>query len=63
MTVVTVSENCTYVLIVPETPGSDVRTRPGQYSETEEMYPMDFKPSWKTAAYKRANEVVEGAYP
>lgn len=52
---------CSHVLILIrlETFGGDIRTRPGQYSENEEMYSMGFKPSWNTAAHRRADEVVE----
>jgi hypothetical protein len=52
-----------HALVAFETPGSDVYTRPDQYGENKEMRPLDFKPPWKTATYRRANEVVEGAYP
>ena len=51
------------VLITLETFRSDVRTRPGQYSANKEMYSMGFKPSWKAAAHRRADEVVKRAYP
>ena len=58
-----IAKICSHVLITLETFHSDVRTRPGQYSANKEMYSMDFKPSWKTAAHRRTDEVVERAYP